>query len=55
VLEATDYLEMLVQKTDALTTHHYIAKNQSTYLKHLKDNLPEDEYIILLDFADNFL
>jgi len=54
VQEVSDYLEVLVQTTESLTTHHYIAHNQSAYLSHLKDNLPEDECIILLDFAENF-
>ena len=54
VQEVGDYLERLVQKSDLLTTHHYIAKNQSAYLSHLKENLPEGECIILLDFAENF-
>jgi len=36
VQELDEYLETLVQKTDLLTTHHYIAKNQSAYLSQLR-------------------
>ena len=37
-----------------LTKHHFIAKNQSQYLEGLKTSLKPNEYIIILDFAENF-
>ena len=46
----SDFLDILIQETDTLTTHHYIAKNQSNYLKHQKPN----EAIIKLYFAENY-
>ena len=39
---------------DSIRQHHYIAKAQSLYLSTLKDELPNNEGIILLDFAENF-
>ena len=50
----SDFLDILIQEIDTLTTHHYIAKNQSNYLKHLKETLKPNEAIITLDFADNY-
>jgi len=38
VQDLTEYLEVLVDKTDLLTTHQYIAKYQSAYLSNLKAN-----------------
>ena len=39
---------------DKLTAHSYIAKCQSKYLKNLKENLNDSEYIVLGDFAENY-
>lgn len=39
---------------DALRLHHYISKAQSSYLSSLKEDLEEDDAIIMLDFAENF-
>ena len=49
-----DFMEKLIQEIDHLTTHHYIAINQSQYLKYLKDNLKPNQAIIILDFAENY-
>ena len=32
LLTLSEFLDMLLQKIDQLTTHHYIARNQSHYL-----------------------
>ena len=34
--------------------HHYISKPQASYLSKLKDELKDNEAIILLDFAENY-
>ena len=34
--------------------HHFIAKAQANHLKIAKENLSENELIILLDFAENY-
>ena len=39
--EEEDYIENLIEKVNKLSSHHYIAKN-------LKENLQEDECIVLL-------
>ena len=49
-----EFLEMLIQEIDQLTTHHYVARNQSNYLKHLKVTLEPKQAIIILDFAENY-
>ena len=50
----SELLEILVQDIDKLTTHHFIAKNQSNYLKYLKEILKPNEAIIILDFNENY-
>jgi hypothetical protein len=37
-LTASDFIDLLVKKIDALTTHHLIAKEQSKFCKELKKN-----------------
>ena len=49
-----DFIESLVYKIDNLTTHSFIARSQSHYLKQQKTNLNNTSCIILLDFAENY-
>ena len=44
----------LVERSVKLTAHHYISKHQSAYITQLKDNIKDDEAIIILDFAENY-
>ena len=53
-LTVEEFIDELVKKVDALTTHDYIAKHQSAHLRQLKDNLPNDVAIIILDFSENY-
>lgn len=53
-LSIEDYITELSSKVWSLSTHHYIAKQQSQYLKTLKENLPYNELVILMDFAENY-
>ena len=44
----------VVTSIDELTSHSYIAKAQSKYLKTRKENLDNTTVILLCDFAENF-
>ena len=52
--DRTTYIELLVDMLDRLTSHSYIAKSQGHSLKKLKSELPQNECIVLLDFAENY-
>ncbi len=52
--EVRSYVDVLVQKVDTVSTHHFIAKQQAAYLKRMKQQLKENEMIVLLDFAQNY-
>ena len=41
-------------RADSFKVHHFVAKSQSKYLRDLKENLPADTAIVLLDFAENY-
>ena len=49
-----DFIENLVCKIDNLTTHSFIARSQSQYLKERKESIDKSSCIILLDFAENY-
>ena len=48
------YIEKLITKIYKLKSHHFLTKMQSGYLKKLKENIGDEEVIILLDFAENY-
>ena len=52
-LPTEDFIFLLASKIDALTAHSYIAKAQAQHLKKCKEELQQDDCIILLDFAEN--
>ena len=53
VLPVTEFVNLLVEKIDALTTHSFIAKTKGDYVKQLKESLKEGEFVVLGDFAEN--
>ena len=53
-LSLEEFLEELYKSFDKLHPHHFINKAQSAFLRNLKENLLQNECIILLDFAENY-
>ena len=53
-LSLNEFIELLCEKLDKITSHSCIAKSQANYLKHLKEILHPDEAIVLADFAENY-
>ena len=49
-LPVDEFLEILVEKLKMLLSHHFIYKQQQSFLKFLSDN----ECIIILEFAKNY-
>ena len=50
-----EYITLIANEVFVLREHHFIAKAQLDYLRTRKENLQQDEAIILLDFAENYL
>jgi hypothetical protein len=50
----TDFINILIEKLQKLTTHSYIAKCQAVYLKNVKNELTCNEVVVLGDFAENY-
>ena len=53
-LPLSEFIELLCEKLDKITSHSFIAKSQSNYLKHLKETISPDEAIVLGNFAGKF-
>jgi hypothetical protein len=53
-LSVDEFIELLVGVIDNLTSHSYVAKCQTKYLKRRKEELPDDCALVLGDFAENY-
>ena len=49
-----EYKELLIDSIDNLTRHSYLAKAQAKYLNEKKENLAQNEVLVLGDFAENY-
>ncbi|XP_057332044.1 uncharacterized protein LOC130671921 [Microplitis mediator] len=49
-----DFIEKFCADLKVLLPHAYIAKQQSNFYKTVKQNLQEEEYLIVCDFAENY-
>ena len=50
-----EFLNSLSNNTSKLTRHHFIAMEQSTYFKNLKEEIQEGELVLVGDFSKNYL
>lgn len=53
-LLSDDFISMLIDKIDHLTTHHYVSKSQSKFCRELKANLPVNHCLLQGDFSQNY-
>ena len=49
-----EFLEVLVEKLKKLLLHHFIYKQQQSFLKNMKETLGDAEGMIILNFAENY-
>ncbi|XP_060780327.1 uncharacterized protein LOC132888272 [Neoarius graeffei] len=53
-LPVSEFIPQVCKQFNDLRAHHFVAKAQSAFLRELKDTLPHDSAIVLLDFAENY-
>ena len=53
-VDVEDFVEEFCGRILKLKSHSFIAKEQSHFLKNLKENLQESEFLVLCDFAENY-
>lgn len=51
---AFDFTEIFCEKLRNLLPHHFIAEQQSKYLKSCKENITKSECIMISDFSENY-
>lgn len=49
-----DFVDDFSEKLMALLPHNFIAKEQAAYLRELKEKLKKHEFIVIVDFAENY-
>lgn len=54
VLPSDDFVDSLCKALDILRPHAYIAEQQASYFKTLKESIKEEEIIVQCDFAENY-
>ena len=54
ILLLDEFIELLCEQLDEITSHSFIARSQSQYINKLKENLKCGEVTIRGDFAENF-
>ena len=54
VTSLEEFVDDLCEKIDKLTSHSYTTKTQAAHLQHLKENVPDDNALLILDFAENY-
>ena len=53
-LDVEDFIELIIEAIDDLTSHSFIARCQGRYLKDRKETLETDSVLGLGDFAENY-
>lgn len=53
-VQAIDFVDELCSKLVVLKPHSFIAKQQSLFLSEKKQNLAQDEVIVMFDFSQNY-
>lgn len=49
-----EFVKIFSDQAQSLLKHAFIAKQQSSYLRFVKDNLIEKECVVICDFAENY-
>ncbi|KYN07562.1 hypothetical protein ALC62_01467 [Cyphomyrmex costatus] len=54
IKSSTDFVDLFCNNLKVLLPHSYIAKEQASFMKSLKQSLKEDEFLVICDFAENY-
>lgn len=49
-----DFIENLITRLPRLLQHSFITKQQNLYFNHIKENLKLNEFLVVLDFSENY-
>ena len=48
------FINQLAKELPIILKYDFLAKSQATYLEELKDTIDEEEFIVTLDFSENY-
>ena len=48
------FINQLAKELPIVLKHDFLAKTQANYLDELKDTIDEEEFIVTLDFSENY-
>ena len=51
---ADEFIDSFSEKLESLLPHSFIAKQQSSFLAHLKSELQPGEFLVMADFSENY-
>ena len=54
ILPEEEFINLLIEKLNNITTHSFIAKSKASHLKQFKNTIGADEVIVLEDFAERY-
>lgn len=54
IKSAFEFVDDFCEKIQSLLPHSFVAKKQSAFLRHRKDSLQENEFVVICDFAENY-
>jgi hypothetical protein len=54
VKRSAEFIDMLCEKLKLLVQHDFIAKQQTSFMNQLKENLKDSEFLVTLDFSENY-
>lgn len=54
ISDADDFVDIFCECLLKLKSHSFIAKEQSSFCKYVKNNIKDDEFLVLCDFAENY-
>lgn len=53
-MNTQDFIKYLGEKTEKLLPHSFVAQEQSKFTRELKDKLKDGEFLVQVDFAENY-
>ncbi|KAL5503683.1 hypothetical protein EMCRGX_G010672 [Ephydatia muelleri] len=54
IQQVEEFVDTFMEKLEILSRHEFIAKEQSRYLNEKKEALQPGEFVVLLDFSENY-
>lgn len=50
----SEFVDLFTENLSALVRHDFIAKQQSSFMNHVKENLKDSEVLVICDFSENY-